>query len=75
MIIAKILLEMNNGFSVKYWQKEYTPNLLKLSLKIAFFSLASDGAFPSDTFFLFSGQRFIIVWAKASKQERWEERT
>ena len=28
-----------------------------------FRSLASEGAFPSQTpFFLFSGQRFIIVW-------------
>ena len=26
MIIANILLEMNNGFSVKCWEKEYTPN-------------------------------------------------
>ena len=50
--------------------------LLKLSLKIAFFSLASEEAFPvRHHFFLFSGQRFTIVWAKALKQERWEKRT
>ena len=40
------------------------------------FSIASEVAFPlRHPFFLISGQRFIIIWANASKQERWEERT
>ena len=26
MIMANTLLEINNGFSVKCWQKKYTPN-------------------------------------------------
>ena len=37
MRIANILLEMNDEFSVKCWQKVCT-KLSKLNLKIAFFS-------------------------------------
>ena len=65
MKIAKNLLEINNGFSVKCWQKACAMH--KLSLKIDFFS----PRIP--LFYLFNGQRFIIVLAKAFKQERWEE--
>ena len=59
MIIANILLEMNNGFPVKCWQKELH-QIAKIEFEIC-------------TPFCLKWQRFIIVWAKASKKEMREE--
>ena len=65
MKITNILLvKMNNVFSVKHWQKVCT-KLRKFSFKNCNMFSASDGG----TLF-FNGQRFIIVLASVSKQER-----
>ena len=56
----------NKSWNVALPRKRYAPNCINWVLKIAF------SAF-SDTPFFSSMARFIIVLAKASKQERWED--
>ena len=70
MKIVNISLEMNNGFSVKYWQKLCT-KLRKLNLKIALFSVFDAGTPPSDTpFFPLQWQKIYNSSGKGTKTEK-----